>query len=533
MRTRIKISIASLALSCLFIAEQGMAVEPARRIPPPPPPRFDNLDQQLQNLIVQRNLTVPNLAALNIPSISDPIAQLGKKLFFTKNLGGNQTAACASCHHPLLAGADTLSLPVGVNAIDETNQAAHDLLGSGRFSNTADNTPLVPRNSPTIFNIALYVRGLFWDSRVERDRNGAILTPDSMIVQQGRRRADSNFTPNDSLATAQAGFPVTSVEEMRAEFIPGIDNKALREALNSRFNNSMAQFINQWPAQFSTVFNDETITFKHIARAVGEYERSMVFINNPWFNYLKGDLQALNNDQKAGALLFFTPPQNGGAGCAACHNGPSFSDERHHLVAFPQIGVGKDNASNTATNTDFGRENVTNNNADRYHFRTPSLLNIAHTAPYGHSGAYQTLEQVVRHYSNPRGAINQLFGSNVAADINENSAYCQLEQIQGLMLKNSQSCASIFNDAHQNSILVASHLEQAQRNEVPVRAVLAPQRGLNPTQSAQLVAFLHALSDPCLTDKNCLAPWLLSPEEQDNFPDQFLLKAVDQDGNTL
>ena len=49
-----------------------------------------------------------------LPSINDPKAQLGKKLFFTKGLGGDQDTACASCHHPVLGGGDRLSLSIGV-----------------------------------------------------------------------------------------------------------------------------------------------------------------------------------------------------------------------------------------------------------------------------------------------------------------------------------------------------------------------------------------------------------------------------------
>ena len=53
-----------------------------------------------------------------LPDISDPKAQLGMKLFFTKGLSGDRDTACASCHHPALAGGDGLSLSIGVGAVD-------------------------------------------------------------------------------------------------------------------------------------------------------------------------------------------------------------------------------------------------------------------------------------------------------------------------------------------------------------------------------------------------------------------------------
>ena len=85
-----------------------------------------------------------------LPDISDPKAQLGKKLFFTKGLGGDQDSACASCHHPVLGGGDALSLSIGVGAENP------DLLGPGRIHDALadgyDGGPTVPRNTPTTFN---------------------------------------------------------------------------------------------------------------------------------------------------------------------------------------------------------------------------------------------------------------------------------------------------------------------------------------------------------------------------------------------
>ncbi len=119
------------------------------------------------------------------------------------------------------------------------------------------------------------------------------------------------------------------------------------------------------------------MTFDRIADAIGEYERSMTFVNNPWYDYLNGNDEALTAQQKAGAVLFFSPRNQGGAGCVACHRGEAFTDERHHLVAFPQIGSGKGNNSGvngTADTTDFGRENITTDNRGRYHSDNNALI---------------------------------------------------------------------------------------------------------------------------------------------------------------
>ena len=91
-----------------------------------------------------------------LPAITDAKAQLGKKLFFTKGLGGDDDSACVTCHHPSLGGGDGLSLSIGVGSENP------DLLGPGRFHDVNavggefDGGPTVPRNAPTTFNIAMW-----------------------------------------------------------------------------------------------------------------------------------------------------------------------------------------------------------------------------------------------------------------------------------------------------------------------------------------------------------------------------------------
>ena len=79
------------------------------------------------------------------------------------------------------------------------------------------------------------------------------------------------------------------------------------------------------------------------------------------------------------------------------------TDHSFHAIAMPQIGPGK--GDGPSGREDFGRERVSGDPADRYRFRVPSLRNIALTAPYGHSGAYNTLDAVVYHHLNPLEAL--------------------------------------------------------------------------------------------------------------------------------
>ncbi len=500
-----------------------------------PNDNLENAQENLQTLITQHDLVSVNSQELNLPHIDDAKAQLGKQLFFAKNLGGEQSAACASCHHPMLGGGDDLSLSVGVAAVNELEQNSHDLLGMGRFNgNAINNLPMVPRNSPTIFNLGLNNRGLFWDSRVETRRGGGILTPDSPVDAQGRRLIDPNLAQGTTLAAAQAKFPVTSPEEMRGQFAANDDNQTLRSALTARFNNTDSEFTSQWPSLFTQAFGNNEVTFDKISDAIGEYERSMVFINSPWKNYLDGNNDALTLEQKAGAILFFGGRQEGGAGCAGCHQGPTLASNRHHLVAYPQFGPGKGNDSGNVTSNDFGRENVNNNEEERYHFRAPTLLNIAATAPYGHTGSYQTLEEVIAHYNDPEAAINRLFSAQNGLTLNDDTApFCQLPQVKELMQKNNQRCQSLYPDAYDNSMDVVNHLQQARTGEVAARSPLRNNRRLSPVQIDHLVAFMHALTDPCVENRECLAPWIIDEGDQASYPDRLPLIAHDKNGNSL
>jgi len=512
--------------------------QPGQPEQPPQPPQpgqapAEMLDQQLQNIIAQQNISPVNHEALDVLPVSDEKVQLGKRLFFSKNLGGEQSVACVSCHHPSLGGTDHLSLPVGIAAVDELNNQADDLLGHGRF-NGNDEHPVVPRNSPTIFNVALYPQGLFWDSRIERNRDGEIMTPDSLINAQGLRQPDRNLPITASLADAQARFPVTDSNEMRGDFADGDNNQELRSALVARLNDEIENINSNWPAEFLNVYGDQQVSTNRIFEAIGEYERSMIFVNNPWQSYLAGNFTALTEEQKQGAVLFFTASRDGGAGCVTCHSGSNFSDSRHHLVAFPQIGVGKGDTSTTATSQDFGRENITNNSNDKYHFRTPSLLNIAVTAPYGHSGAYQTLEEVIGHYRNPRASIERLFTAQGGQAFSDGIApYCQLPQVQMLMSKHNQGCETVFADSFDNSLEVVEFLQDALANQNNATAPLRENARLSPIQINQVAAFLGSLTDPCVQNSECLAPWLLNDNDLATFPDNQAVEGKNRDGGIL
>ena len=121
-----------------------------------------------------------------------------------------------------------------------------------------------------------------------------------------------------------------------------------------------------------------------LARALAAYVRSIRSGNSRFDCYATGDSRALSARERAGLQVF-----RGKGNCTACHVGPTLSDERFH-----NSGV----AWRDGRFSDEGRAAVTSNDADRGAFKTPTLREIARTAPYMHDGSLPTLDTVVDFY---------------------------------------------------------------------------------------------------------------------------------------
>lgn len=480
--------------------------------------QLSQLDQQLNNLIQIKQLTGDPSTGRTIPTIDSPLAQLGMHLFFTKSLGGDQDSACVSCHHPALGGGDNLSLPIGVHS------DSPDLLGPGR---TIGNNPIpnVPRNAPTTFNIGLWDQFLFHDGRVEsltkapgeNGADGGIRTPDVALGQD-------DPLSGANLTEAQARFPVTSTEEMRGNLLPGDTNENVRTHLAERLDGtnldllvpdtaSDADLDPDWPVAFTAVFNDNSITYARIAEALAAYEQSQVFVDTPWKAYVEGDLDALTDEQKNGAVLFYTSTQNGGAGCASCHSGDFMTDEQFYNIGMIQIGPGKgDDINGTG---DFGRFRESGVEADLFAFRTPTLINIAVTRPYGHAGSYDDLEGIIRHHLNASEAVDDYFATP--------GTWCQ----QMAQFANVADCDTPYPDAENHTRNALAKLVADQNAGTSELENIT----LDDSQVTELVAFMEALTDPCLTDASCLAQWV--PDTSTLGLSDLQINAIDQNSQPL
>ncbi len=325
------------------------------------------------------------------PAQNEAEVRLGWQLFYDPILSGNRSVSCATCHHPDLGTSDGLSLGLGDGATG---------LGTNRVID-ANNPPeqRIPRNAPALWNLgATEFKVFFHDGRLEDDptRPSGIRTPLGAEMEMG-------FT--NALA-AQAMFPVLSGDEMAGHYSENDVAQAVRLGRLTGDGGAwdiLAKRIEAIPAYraaFDQVIGADTpIHFTHIANAMAAFITVEWQANQSPFDAYLRDGTPLAEDATAGMDLFY-----GKAECSTCHSGLFQTDHDFHAIAMPQIGPGKA-ARFERHNRDVGRGRVTGNDADFYAFRTPSLRNVTETAPYGHAGAYDSLEDAVRHHLDPVAGI--------------------------------------------------------------------------------------------------------------------------------
>lgn len=321
--------------------------------------------RQGQAADLMQPLTRPPLGLPPIPDPTDnPITRdkvaLGRKLFFDRRLSHNDTFSCAMCHIPEQGfTSNELAMAVGVE---------------GRS---------VRRNSPTLYNSA-YTGLLFHDGREE-------------TLEQ------------------QAWGPLLARNEMANPSIGHLLNKI--------------RAIDDYRGLFEQAFDGRGVSMETLGQALASYQRVLVSGDSAFDRWYYGNQSdALSAEAEHGYRLF-----TGKAGCVVCHTigegHALFSDDRLHNTGIgyresmgirpqtravqiaPGITIEVEqsiiDSVSEPTPADVGRYEVTQNPHDRWKYKTPSLRNIALTAPYMHNGSLSTLDQVIEFY-NSGGVKNEL-----------------------------------------------------------------------------------------------------------------------------
>ncbi len=146
------------------------------------------------------------------------------------------------------------------------------------------------------------------------------------------------------------------------------------------------QADSEYPTLFKQVFGTDQIDSLMVVKAIAQFERTLISGNSKFDKYLRGEAQ-LTPSELSGYNIFM---DESGGDCFHCHGdpyNPLWTDNLYH------------NNGLDATFTDLGREAVTGDPADRGKFKTPSLRNLVYTAPYMHDGRFQTIDDVINHYS--------------------------------------------------------------------------------------------------------------------------------------
>ncbi len=361
------------------------------------PTQGDMLRQMIRSL--EMGEAVANAGWLpNAPTDADyrPVvpeqAELGKLLFHDKILSGNMNISCATCHNMTTDTSDGLSLPIGEGAMG---------LGPVRDTGYGDDAvhERVPRNAPHVFNIGAFeFDTMMHDGRIAENPHH----PAGFDTPAG----DDLLPGLDSVVAAQACFPVTSATEMAgqpgenpvADAADAGDFQLLWSILTKRVA-SNNEYFELFAEAFDDINHPMDITYAHIANAIAAYEFDVGRADNsPFDRFMRGDSGAMSMNAVQGMMLFY-----GQAGCADCHSGPFQTNHEFRAIGMPQIGPGKghNQPGYSDGRDDLGLGAETGNPADNFKFRVPSLRNVALTGPWTHSGAYGTLEAVVRHHLNP------------------------------------------------------------------------------------------------------------------------------------
>ena len=314
------------------------------------------------------------------------LVALGENLFDNKLLSGGNDTACSTCHIEELNRVDGLPVSIGVGGSGEGIERLKD--GKGI---------IVPRNSFTFVGRGHEdYKTYFWDGKVEVQQDRLV-----SIIGEGDSKG---FMSPLSVA---AVLPILARDEFLGLLTDGHYNEmvSIDKSYYIERYESASKFLRskilvskgpEWDS-LRKEFLDSGLQLSDIELSdIGNAISSFLInkencIKNDWSTYIQGNLSALSQKQKEGAFIFY-----GKGRCASCHMGDLLSDFRFHSIAAPQGEFGV-----SIGGQDLGRAEISLSFEDRFKFKTPSLLDVSNTKPYGHNGVFESLEEVVMFHLNP------------------------------------------------------------------------------------------------------------------------------------
>ncbi len=259
----------------------------------------------------------------------------------------------------------------------------------------------IPRNATALWNLAAKdFQVLFHDGRLSLsdDYDNRFNSPAEEWLPEGL----------ETVLGTQAIFPMTAQFEMAGNPKENEVAGALHDRIDyvwpilAKRVRTIPEYGKMFVEVFDNIDKAEDVTIAEIGEALAAYIALDFESRDSNFDkYLAGHTSALNAEQKRGMDLFY-----GKAACSSCHSGPLLTDQKFHALALPPFGPGRTRRFDPYVR-DVGRMAETDRIEDSYRFRTPSLRNVALTAPYGHNGAFPDLDGIIRHHLNPSESLKE------------------------------------------------------------------------------------------------------------------------------
>ncbi|NER18835.1 cytochrome-c peroxidase [Spongiivirga citrea] len=358
-----------------------------------------DLDQLLTEVLLKESST-NSLDYFKIPSSDDlanipqdpknPLTQekvlLGKLLYHETGLGvnpknetGRNTYSCASCHHAQADFQSGMKQGIGEGGI------GFGLAGETRAKHSeyiVADLDIQDIRTPTVLNGA-FQKVMLW--------NGQFGATDVNIGTEAQWTAG---TPKETNNLGFEGLETQAIAGL------GVHRLDVTETLASSLG-----YTAYFDAAFSNVPATERYTKVTAGLAIAAYERTVLANQAPFQKWLNGDKNALTNDQKEGALLFFEKGQ-----CTTCHTGPALNSMNFNSIGLADL-EGDDFFGTVNDATKKGRGGFTGNPLDDFKFKVPQLYNLKNIRFLGHGGSISSVKEIIE-YKNNAVAENQNVPAN-------------------------------------------------------------------------------------------------------------------------
>jgi len=332
---------------------------------------FNSIPQDEKNVLTQSKIT------------------LGKFLFHEtglsirpNNIKGINTYSCASCHNAKAGFQACLVQGVAEGGIGFGNQ------GEGRKiegNYKPENIDVQPIRTPTALNVA-YQKNMLWNGQFGASGSNT--------------GTDYLWTEDTPKATNSLGYE-------------GVETQAIA-AMDVHHLNTPSHLLKK--AEYVALIKEafpklpiDSVKNEHVGLAIAAYERALIPNEASFQKWLNGDVAAISQTEKKGALLFFSK-----AKCATCHNGPALNSMAFYALGMKDLDQQSGvliKSEKEAETANLGRGGFTGVETDNYKFKVPQLYNLADSPFYGHGASFTSLKELIS-YKNKAVKENDNIATN-------------------------------------------------------------------------------------------------------------------------